>query len=122
MRSVDERCAAVRGRERRLRRRRNDRVLTILICLMALPLVDLVGRTATAGMAESPTAAGGLFGAASLFGSSIGGCAFVALITAVVVALITVLCVRRRRLGDDGEGFPGGAAHSTNETNSQIQR
>ena len=44
MRSVDERCAAVRGRERKLRRRRNDRVLTILICLMALPLVDLAGR------------------------------------------------------------------------------
>ena len=122
MRSTDERCAAVRGRARRLRRRRNDRVLTILICLMALPLVDLAGRTAAAGMAESPTAASGLFGAASLFGTSAGGYVFVALVTAVVVALITVLCVRRRRLGDDEEDFPGGAADPANEANPQMQR
>ena len=97
MRSVDERCAAVRGRARRLRRRRNDRVLTILVCLMALPLVDLAGRTAAAGMAESPAAAGGLFGAASLFGPSVGGYVIVAMASFAVAVLVTLLLVFRRR-------------------------
>ena len=119
MRSTDERCAAVRGRARRLRRRRNDRVLTILICLMALPLVDLAGRTAAAGMAESPTAAGSLFGAASLFGSSVGGYVFVALITAVAVALITVLCVRRQRLGEEKRSAPEARAEFADDLDSR---
>lgn len=97
MRSVDERCTAVRSRARRLRRKRNDRVLVILICLMALPLAGLAARTASEGAAVSPAADAGLFGAASLFGSSVGGYVLVALITAILVALITALCINRRR-------------------------
>ena len=110
MRGTDERCAAVRRRTAKLRRRRTDHVLAVLICLMAIPLVDLAGRTAANVAADSSANETGLFGAASLFGSSIGGYVLVALVAAVAAVLITVLCIRRYRASkeedvDEDEAF-----------------
>lgn len=107
MRDVDERVAAVQGRARRIKRRRDRAIagavgacsVLVLACVVALPLV---GGQITAGSGGST-----LFGASSLFGPSIGGYVLVALVTAVVVALITVLCVTRRKKSDaqaDDEG------------------
>jgi len=99
VRSVDERCAAVRSRAKRLRRRRNDRVLAALVCLMVLPLIDLTGR-AVAGGSQTPLPfADGLFGASSLFGPSVGGYVLVAVVDAVAVATVTVLLMLRRKSG-----------------------
>ena len=84
MRGTDERCAAVRRRTVRLRRRRMDGMLVALTCLMALLLVDLAGRTAATVSADPPAVESSLFGATSLFGSSVGGYVLVALVVAVV--------------------------------------
>lgn len=101
MRTVAERVAAVRSRSRRLRRARANRMFAALTCLVALPLVGFAGRFVAEGPAMSSALDGGLFGAASLFGPSVGGYVLVALVTAVLVALVTVVCVKRRRA--DGE-------------------
>ena len=123
MRSIDERCTVVRSRAKRLRRKRNDRMLATLICLMAIPLTGLVGRavvtSAAEGAAQSPAADGGLFGAASLFGSSAGGYVLVALVTAVVVALIAALCITRRRTNREETAAPDAQAAFPDETDTQ---
>ena len=119
MRSVDERCAAVRRRARRLRRRRDDWALAILVCLMAIPLVDLAWRTASDVAAQSPEVEGGLFAAASLFGSSAGGYVLVALATAVAVVLITVLCIRHRRQDNEEEDAAEAVLDHTDDTGIQ---
>ena len=98
MRSVDERCAAVRNRARRLRRRRHDGVLVVLICLMALPLVDLAGRTASGGAISLAASGEALFGAASLFGASVGGYVLVAVAGAVVAVLVMVFFKSRKTI------------------------
>ena len=104
MRTTEERCNAVRNRTRKLKRRRADRVLIILVCLMALPLADLAGRTVTGGTA-SPYASGmGLFGATSIFGPEAGGYVLVAVVAAAVAVLVTLIVVlRRRRTSDEDE-------------------
>ena len=119
MRGVEERCAAVRGRARRLRRRRNGHMLVALVCLMAFPLAELVGRTAAVGMVELPVVDGRLFGAASLFGANVGGYVLVALITAVVVALVTVLYSGRQRSSKGRGDAPKTITDFIDDKNSQ---
>ena len=105
MRDTDERCAAVRRRAVRLRRRRTSRVLAVLVCLMAFPLVDLAGRTAATAAANSFAADSSLFGATSMFDSDIGGYVLVALAAAVAAVLVTVLCIRRHREVKEEDAF-----------------
>ena len=121
MRGTDERCAAVRRRTAKLRRRRTDHVLAVLICLMAIPLVDLAGRTAANVAADSSANETGLFGAASLFGSSIGGYVLVALVAAVVAVLITVLCIRRYRASKE-EDVDEDKAFFVDDAGNQMRR
>jgi len=97
MRSTDERMAAVRRRSRRLRRRRGNRTLVALICIIALPLIDLAGRHAMGNEAVSRLSGDGLFGASSLFGPSVGGYVIVAVATAVVAVAATVLIFAHRK-------------------------
>ena len=101
MRTVAERVAAVRSRSRRLRRARANRMIAAFACLVALPLVGFVGRFVAEGPVMPSVSDGGLFGAASLLGPSVGGYVLVALVTAVAVALVTMICVKRR--GTDGK-------------------
>ena len=92
MRTADERVAAVRRRSRRLRRRRSDRALVTLACLMALPLVELVLRYAVGGSKLPDISDSDLFGATSLF----GGYVLVAVISFAVAALLTAFLMIRR--------------------------
>ena len=96
MRTADERVAAVRRRSRRLRRRRSDRALVTLACLMALPLVELVLRYAVGGSKLPDISDSDLFGATSLFGTSAGGYVLVAVISFAVAALLTAFLMIRR--------------------------
>lgn len=97
MRSVDERVAAVQRRTKRLRMRRNDRALAMAACLMMLPLAGLAGSYVTGSLAVPAATDAGLFGAASLFGSSAGGYVLVAVVSFAFAVLITVLLMLRRR-------------------------
>ena len=102
MRTVDERVSAVNSRSKRLRRKRNDRLLGILACLMALPLVVLTGGYATGAFELSQPQDGGLFGASSLLGSSAGGYVLVAVLAAAIAVTVTVfIMLRRRRQEED---------------------
>lgn len=104
MRDVDERIAAVQGRVRRMKRK-NDRVAVgALAACMVLACVGLVGMPVANGQAATSHDGSSLFGATSLFGPSIGGYVLVAIITAVVVALVTALFVMRRRSGGEKNG------------------
>lgn len=113
MRSVDERCAIVRSRSRKISRHRRDRALVAMVVLMVIPLLDLAGRTATGGVPLPVASDEGLFGAVSLFGSSVGGYVLVALAGAAVAALITAICISRRRLS---RGNPEDEASWRNES------
>lgn len=97
MRSTDERIADVRRRSRRLSRRRGNRVLVALVCLMALPLIDLAGRRAMGNEAVSRLSGDGLFGTSSLFGPSVGGYVLVAVATAAIAVAVTALIITRRK-------------------------
>ena len=97
MRSVDERVAAVRRRSARLRRRRSDRMLAVLVCIMVFPLVGLAGKVMTDALPAPAESTSGLFGAASLFGSSAGGYVLVAVLAAVIAAAVTAILMLHRR-------------------------
>ena len=101
MRSVDDRVAAVRNRTKKLRRRRNGKIPAVLACLMALPLVDLAGRTAAGGSTAFPAEGIFLFGSTSLFGSSVGGYVLVALASFVIAVAITLIVLKRRKIKTD---------------------
>ena len=105
MRSVDERCNAVRDRAVRIRRRRDGLASTIVTLLVLFSVIDLAGRVAADGsaMLPQPSSTDDLFAAASLFGPSAGGYVLVAVATAVVVAIVTMLCVKHR-LSSNKEG------------------
>lgn len=103
MRSTDERIAAVQRRSKRLRRHRNGRFLAILVFLMALPLVDLVGRHAAGSLSVPSLADTGLLGATSLFGPSVGGYVLVAVIAAIVAAVAVALVMARRKQKPEGD-------------------
>ena len=104
MRSVGERCDAVRSRAWRLRRRRDGRAATVVAALSLFALVDLAGRAAVGGSSMPPPSAEDLFGASSLFGPSAGGYVLVAVVTAVVVTAVTTLCAKHRRSSGEREG------------------
>lgn len=118
MRNVDERCAAVRGRTRRLKRKREGGTAAVVAALALFSLVDLAGRSASNGFATAAASDGGLFGTASLFGPSIGGYVLVALVAAVVAVLVTVFFTMRRPKDDDGEGKPESESDDGNEGRS----
>lgn len=118
MRSVDERCSAVRDRAKRLRRRRDGRAASVVAALALLSLVDLAGRTASGGIPLPPSTEGGLFGAASLFGPNAGGYVLVALAAAVVAVLVTVFFMARHRpKRDDDKGKSGEALSEASSGN-----
>ena len=112
MRSIDERCAAVCGRARRLSRRANGQAAVVVAVLALFSLIDLAGRTATDGLAEGIVPADALFGAASLFGPSVGGYVLVGLAAAVAAVSITLIVMARRRSN-------AGQAHPTHETTNE---
>ena len=101
MRDVDERVAAVQGRVRRIKRKRERAVVGAVTACAVLACVGLVGMPIATGQVADLPGAATLFGASSLFGPSAGGYVLVALVTAVVVALVTVLCVTRSRSGKE---------------------
>ena len=103
MRSTEERMLAVRRRSSRLRRHRGGRALAVLAFLMALPVVDLAGRYAAGNLAGAPSTENMLFGAASLFGASVGGYVLAAVITVVVTAFLMMRRGSRGGAEDDGE-------------------
>ena len=104
MRDVDERVAAVQGRVRRIRRRRERVAVGAVSACVVLACVGLVGMPIVSGQVADLPGAATLFGASSLFGPSAGGYVLVALVTAVVVALVTVFCVTRSRAGKEETG------------------
>ena len=106
MRSIDERCAAVRGRARRLSRRANGQAAVVVAVLALFSLIDLAGRSATDAAAEAMDPAEALFGAASLFGPSIGGYVLVGLVVAVVAVVVTLICMARRRSNAEQDRLP----------------
>ncbi len=104
MRTVDERVAAVRNRSARLRRSRSDRLLGAFACLMLLPLIGLTGSLATGSLPAPTGSSAGLFGTASLFGSSAGGYVLVAVLAGTIAVTATVLLMMRRGSHDKAEG------------------
>lgn len=110
MRTVDERVAAVHSRTRRLRRKRNDRMLGALACLIALPLVVLTGGYVAGTFELSQAQDEGMFGAASLLGSSAGGYVLVAVVSFSLAVLATVFIMLRRRRHDEEKQAPDSAA------------
>lgn len=107
MRSTDERVMAVRSRSRKLRRKRDSRLLVTLLFVVALPLVDLAGRTVAGGLPTPSGADAALFGTSSLFGSSAGGYVLVAVLAAAIAVAVTVFLMMRRKStsehADNGE-------------------
>ena len=104
MRTVDERVAAVRNRSARLRRKRSDRLLGAVACLMLLPAVGLAGSLAIGSLPTSADSGAGLFGTSSLFGSSAGGYVLVAVLAGTIAVTATVLLMMRRGSHDKAEG------------------
>ena len=102
MRDVDERVAAVRGRVRRIKQQRDRAVAGGIGALAVIVLACAVGMPLAGGQPGAAIGGSALFGASSLFGPSAGGYVLVALVTAVAVALITALCITRRRSGKEG--------------------
>ena len=120
MRDVDERVAAVQGRVRRIKRQRDRAAAGALGTLTVLVLACVVGIPLVGGQFDAVSSGSTLFGASSLFGPSAGGYVIVALITAVVVALVTVLCVRRGRSTEE-EGLSKPVATAPCEANSSAE-
>ena len=125
MRNVDERCAAVRNREKRLRRRRDGVTLAAIMCLTLIPLIDLVGRSASDGIILPFSSNEGLFGASLLFGPDAGGYVLVAVAAAAIAVEITALLMTRRHPSgkrdaqpdDSGEIIQTATGTSVDETN-----
>ena len=119
MRDVDERVAAVQRRTRNMKRRRDRSIMGALATLTMFAFVGLMGLPVVSGQATAAPGASSLFGAASLFGPSAGGYVIVAVATAVVVALVTMLCVTRRRSGDERRGIPEAKTGLADEVDSR---
>ena len=103
MRDVDERVAAVHRRARRIKRQRDRATVGVLGTCVALVFACVVGMPLVGGQFSAASGSSTLFGASSLFGPSAGGYVLVALVTAVVVALVTALCIVRRPKQEDAE-------------------
>lgn len=100
MRDVDERVAAVQGRAWRIRRQRDRALAGALGACSAVILAFVVCMPLIGGQVSAASGGSTLFGASSLFGPSAGGYVLVALVTAVLAVLVTVLCVTRYRKSD----------------------
>lgn len=118
MRDVDERVAAVQGRVRRIKRQRDRAKAGAIGTLTVVVLVCAVGVPLVGGQFDASSGASTLFGASSLFGPSAGGYVLVALITAVVVALITAFCISRRRSGANDAEAAEATSASPKDTDS----
>ncbi len=119
MRDVDERVAAVQGRVRRMKRKRDRATVGALGTLTVIVLACAVGMPLVDGRFDAASGGATLFGASSLFGPSAGGYVLVAIVTAVVVALVTVLCVTRRRSGRDKGEAPETIADTIGDADSR---
>ncbi len=119
MRTVEERIAAVQKRSARLRRKRSDRLLGALACLMLLPVAGLVGSLAIGGMPASADSDAGLFGTASLFGSSAGGYVLVAVLTAAIAVATTMLLMIRRQAHEEKRSTPEASTSFSAKADSQ---
>lgn len=106
MRNIDERCAAVRNRERRLQRRRSKSALVVILCLALIPLVDLAGRSASGTGVLPFSPIGELFGTSSLLGPSAGGYVLVAVAAAAIAVVVTALLMARRHASGKSDAQP----------------
>ena len=118
MRDVDERVAAVQRRVRRIERQRDRATAGALGTLTVLVLACVMGMPLVGGQLGVASGGSALFGASSLFGPSVGGYVIVALVTAVVVALVTVLCVTHRRSAKEEMDVPEAPTAFSDETDS----
>ena len=116
MRSVDERCSAVRGRSRRLWHRRDRRVAAAVAAFAIIAFVDLANRTIVGDGSMPLPSVNTLFGASSLYGPSAGGYALVALVAAVVAVSVTSFCMMYRKSSDAADEEAG---NSTPDGESQ---
>ena len=115
MRDVDERVAAVQRRTSRMKRKHDRVVASALTALTAIAFVGFLGVPVVSGQVTNTQSVPSLFGATSLFGPSAGGYVIVALLTAVVVALVTALCITRHRLSKEKRDAPENKAISAED-------
>ena len=106
MRGIDEQVVAVQRCTRNMKRRRDCSAMGTLATLTVFAFVGLMGLSVVYEQASSAFGWASLFGASSLFGPSASGYVIVAVATAVVVALVTMLCVTRRRPGSERRDIP----------------
>ena len=114
MRSLDERVAAVQNRSKKLRRKRDNRTLAIVVFLTVLPLLDLAGLTVTGALPEFSTSGETLFGATSMFGTSVGGYVLVGVVSFALAVLITVFIMLRRRQVEEREDAEAASRYAAN--------
>ena len=119
MRDIDERVAAVQGRVRRMKRTHDRVVVGALAACVVLVCTGLVGMPVVSGQTTAAHDGSYLFGTSSLFGPSVGGYVLVAIVTAVVAALVTVLCVTRRRSSREKDGVTEAMADSAGDADSR---
>ena len=122
MRDVDERVAAVQGRVRLIRRKRDRSVACAVAACAVLAFVGLMGMPVVSGQLAATFEGSSLFGATSLFGASVGGYVLVALVAAVVAVAVTVFlmrwlkpsrndeCGEKAEMPKDERGFDGDKA------------
>lgn len=122
MRDVDERVAAVQGRVRRMKRKRDRATVGVLATLSVVAVFCLVGVPLVSGQPTASSGGATLFGAASLFGPSAGGYVLVALVAAVAAVLITVFCMMRRRSTEEKRDLPPNAGEKRNLSGSSEER
>ncbi len=122
MRSVDERVAAVQNRSKKLRRKRDDRTLAIVVFLTVLPLLDLAGLTVAGSLPEFSSSSETLFGAASMFGSSVGGYVLVGVVSFALAVLITVFVMLRRRSAEERDMGEAASCYTTSLDDESLER
>lgn len=108
MRNVDERMAAVRVRVAQTRRKRERGAVALAAVAAFLCVGSVAGMSAFVGSTTGAPFSSTLFGATSVFGPGVGGYVLVALISGAVAVLVTVLCVRNRKLSQEAPEGEGG--------------
>ena len=121
MRDVDERVGAAQGRARRIKRQRDRATVGALGACSAIVFACVAGMPLVGGQFDAASGGSTLFGASSLFGPSAGGYVLVALVTAVLAVLVTVLCVMRCRSPKEKEGLSKPAATAPYEIDSSAE-
>lgn len=92
-----ERMDRVFRRASRMRSRHYRTMLPVFTACAVLLGVGLVGAIGAFGGFGSLVSVGGLYGASSLMGSEIGGYVIVALLSAALAVVVTLICVMRSR-------------------------